>query len=372
MNHVHALLSAIIGGAIVSLSTGHLALAQTAISDADRSAARALAEEGAKDFKAGDYKSAVNKLGRASAITKTSKLLLWYARALVKVGSLVEASERYAEASRLDASATTNSTEQKKAQQDAESERKQLLARIPVLQITFPGVPSGEVELSIDATVVPAPLIGQPRPVNPGTHEVRAKRGEQVVQQSITVTEGQTLPVALSFPAHSQPIAVVPVAPAVPVAPVAPVPPPNVPQAAANAPATATPPQPTSTAPTQTKPASPAEQPPSGSSQRTLGWVFLGIGGAGLTVGAVSGALVYSKKSALDRSGDCIDNVCASTQHNALESYRTLRTVSTVGFVAGGVAAATGLCFVVTESNSNGVTMSAWMGPASSGLQGRF
>jgi hypothetical protein len=371
VNNVQALLSAIIGGAIVSLSTGHVALAQTAVSDADRAVARALAEEGAKDFKAGEYRSAVDKLGRASAITKTSKLLLWYARALVKVGSLVEASERYAEASRLDASGTTNSAEQKKAQQEAESERKQLLPRIPVLQITFPGVPSGEVELSIDATVVHAALIGQPRPVNPGTHEVKARRGEQLVQQSVTVTEGQTLPLPLSFPAQSQPVAVVPAAAAVPVAPV---PPPSVPQAAANPPATATatPLQSTTMAPTETKPASTAEQQPSGSSQATLGWVFLGIGGAGLAVGAVSGALVYSKKSALDRSGDCIDNLCASTQHSAVESYRTLRAVSTAGFVVGGVAAAAGLYFVLAAPNSNGVTMSAWMGPTSSGLQGRF
>ena len=130
-------------------SIAGLASAQSAVSDADRSTARSLAETGAADYKSGDYKSAVDKFERAYAIAKVPKLALWYARALVKVGKLVEASERYAEAMRLEANGP-KAAEQRTAQADADSERQQLLPRIPSLSIVVEGAAGASTEVTID------------------------------------------------------------------------------------------------------------------------------------------------------------------------------------------------------------------------------
>ena len=75
--------------------------------------------------------------------------------------------------------------------------------------------------------------------------------------------------------------------------------------------------------------------------QRTLGWVGLGVGGAGLVFGGVTGLVVLSKKSALEDDG-CVDARCYSDQADDVDSYNSMRTLSTVGFAVGGLGVAAG------------------------------
>jgi len=102
--------------------------------------------------------------------------------------------------------------------------------------------------------------------------------------------------------------------------------------------------------------------------------VSLGVGGAGLVVGAVTGVMVFSKKAQLDK-GDCVGSVCGPTERSNVDTYMTLRTVSTAGLVVGAVGVAAGVTLLLTAPKSNPTAESyvaPWLGVASAGVAGRF
>ena len=333
-----------------SLSIVGLASAQSAVSDADRSTARSLAEKGAADFKSADYKSAVDKFERAYAIAKVPKLALWYARALVKIGRLVEASERYAEATRLEASGP-KAAEQRAAQADAESERQLLLPRIPTLLITVEGAAGASTEVTIDGVPVPPALLSEARPVNPGKHQVKARRGQQVESQEVSLAETEKKTLTLHFASESKELGAKPVT-AANVSGISPIVNPSADTGNGNVQV--------------------PDQPKTSSIQKTTGWVALGVGGAGLAFGTVTGIMVLSKKSSLDNSGQCHDNSCPTTQHTQISSYNSLRPLSTIGLVVGAVATTAGVTLLLTAPKRKEATVSAWVGPASAGVAGSF
>ena len=335
--------------AVGSLSIAVLASAQSAVSDADRSTARSLAENGAADFKSGDCQAAVVKFERAYAIAKVPKLALWYARALVKVGRLVEASERYAEAMRLDANGP-KAAEQKAAQADAESERQQLLPRIPTLSIVVEGAAGASIEVTIDGAPVPTALLSEARPVNPGKHQVKGKRGQQVESQEVGLNETEKKTLKLHFAADSKGPGAAHVTAAT-VNGISPIVNPSADTGNGNVPV--------------------PDQPKTSSAQKTSGWIVLGVGGAGLAFGTVTGIMALSKKGTLDSSGQCHDNSCPTTQHTQVSSYNSLRPLSTVGLVVGAVGATAGVTLLLTAPKHK-EAVSAWVGPASAGVAGSF
>lgn len=99
------------------------------------------------------------------------------------------------------------------------------------------------------------------------------------------------------------------------------------------------------------------------------GIVVLSIGALGIDVGIVSGAI--AAKISGDVKEGCIDNHCLRSDADALSSARTLATVSTVSFIAGGVAAATGLVLVVTRPGASSGPEVA-VGPSGLLVRGRF
>lgn len=333
-------------GAIKSAS------AQMVPTDVDLAAARRLAEAGSVDYKKGDYAAALTKLERAYDLVKVPKLGLWYARSLAKNGKLVEAAERYAEVTRLEATGP-KAAEQKVSQAEATTEREQLLRRIARLTITIEGVPSSAVQLTVDGLAMASSLIGKARHINPGKHLIQAKHQDEVVEKELTIGEGERLAIALQLSPTEDTNALVPLANPEP-PPVQPTLPANEPFAATNKPKLA-----------------PSEH---GTLQRTAGWVAVGIGGAGLVVGTVTGILVLSKKSQLEDSGDCPDHKCTlGTQHDTVTSYNALRTVSAASFVIGTIGAATGVSLLLTApKRSMEPSITAWLGPAAAGVRGRF
>jgi hypothetical protein len=87
-----------------------------------------------------------------------------------------------------------------------------------------------------------------------------------------------------------------------------------------------------------------------------LAWSAIGVGAAGVLTGAITGALAISKKSKLD-DGDCVNRVCWNqTMQDDLNGYSTLKTVSSIGFIAGGVLAATGVVLLVTAPKQDTTT----------------
>ena len=319
------------GAVLLSLFVALPAAAQT--DAATRAAARNIATAGVQALEQGDVELATQKLTKAFELLPVPSIALWLGRALAKKGQLVEAAEHFIQAGRLPASQGSEQAVQEQAQRDAAKELNDLTPRIPKLVINLEGAKAGEVTLSVDGKPLSTALLGEEQPINPGAHAVRGTRGSEVVEQSVTLAEGQKQALTLRFQASSPA--------AVPGAPVAAAP--GAPAATPTTAALVTP----ATTPTAT------DHGTGGGAGKTLGYVALAVGGAGLVVGGVTGGLAFSKRSDLDKDPACNDGKCSSSIQPDIDSFRTMRTVSTIGFVAGGVCAGLGVVLLLTSGGSS-------------------
>ena len=86
--------------------------------ESTRTAARALGTAGVEAYQANDFATATDKLEKAYGLLRVPSLGLWSGRALVKVGKLLQAADRFLEATSLQAPAGEYAV-QKQAQTDA-------------------------------------------------------------------------------------------------------------------------------------------------------------------------------------------------------------------------------------------------------------
>jgi hypothetical protein len=97
------------------------------------------------------------------------------------------------------------------------------------------------------------------------------------------------------------------------------------------------------------------------------------MGGVGLAVAGVTGAMTLSKKWSLDNSNHCLRGACDATQHSTLNDYNSLRTTSGTAFVVGTLLTATGVILLVTApSSQQAPRVSLWLLPAAAKLEGNF
>jgi hypothetical protein len=92
---------------------------------------------------------------------------------------------------------------------------------------------------------------------------------------------------------------------------------------------------------------------PTGGGGRTVGFVLAGVGAAGLGVGAVTGVMAMSRSN---RSKELCptDGACKVPEAiDANSNARTLGTISTVSFIAGGALALTGMVLIVTGGSKS-------------------
>jgi hypothetical protein len=331
------------------------AIASAQVSDVDKSTARALAQQGQNALTQRDFATAADRFARAAELVHAPTLGLGLARAQVGLGQWIAAAETYRRVLRepLPASASAAFT---KAFADARRELAELEPRIPVVTLAVRGAPAARVTL--DGTPVPGAALGVGRPVDPGKHAVRAEaEGFAPAQAAFTAEEHKSEAVTLTLERAAAAPEVLP-----------PPPPPLPP------PATAAPrPEPGAEPPPSAGPVAPEPPSSSASLRRTLGFVGLGLGGAGIVLGAVSGGLAIPKHSALQTA--CPGGRCPESQANALGSYHVLTNLSTGGFIAGGVLAAAGMVLVISAprapaSASAGVT--PVIGAGYAGAEGWF
>jgi len=316
--------------AVALLLSASPALGQQA-DESTRTAARALGTAGVEAYQANDFATATDKLEKAYAILKVPTLGLWSGRALIQTGKWIEASERFLEVTSLQVPAGDVAV-QKQAQADAAVELKTLTPRVPVVTVAVEGAELAECTVTIDGQPVANSLLTAGRLMNPGKHLIEGRHGSEQARTEVTVAEGERSKAVLKFTAPPPP-------------PLVAVPPPAPP-----------PPRETNAAP--------------GSAQRTWGFVALGAGGVGLIVGGITGGMALGKKSDIDDNANCRDNRCAPSEADLVDSYNAMRTVSSVGFIAGGVLAATGVVLLVTAPS--GGSTQAFVGPQSVGVRGRF
>lgn len=318
-------------------------VAQAQTDDATRAAARALGYEGISDFEAGSFAAASDKLDRAYRALRAPSLGLWSARAFEKTGKLVAAAERYLEVQRLDPGSGDVAV-QKQAQAEAETEHAALVARIPNVVIKVEGAPANDVTVSANGAVVPSSLMGAKFPVDPGIVTLEARHGERMAREQVTLKEGETKTVVFRFAAA---VAQAITAPA-PVATGA-----------------ATPPPPDER---------PSEQPSSGSGTRMVGFVTIGVGGAAIVAGAVTGGIAMAKRESIE---GCEGTRCPPSAAGDVGAYNDLRTISSVCFIGGAVLAATGVVLVLVAPKSGApsaalrepsLSLSPWVGGGTAGL----
>ena len=309
-----------------------VAPAEAQVDDATRASARKLGNSGVEAFQAGDYPAAYTKLDKAYHVLQAPSLGLWSARALVKLGKLVEASERYLEVTRL-AALSGDLAVQRRAQADAKLELDQMSAKIPMLLVQVEGADAAGVTLTIDGVGVAAELLGEERPINPGSHHIEVRRGDEVRTLQVSLQEGEHKTVALDFGKKEAP-AVTP-----------------------------------SAAPVRSEAASGSAFP-----ARTLGWTAVIAGGASLAFGAVTGGLALQKRSTIEDSETCRidDNQCLPDMQDTVDGYNSMRTLSTVGFVTAGVLGAAGVVLLLTAPNDTRTTAALQVSPSSVSLRGTF
>jgi hypothetical protein len=289
-------------------------------------AARQLGQDGVGLYERGEYAAASAKFERAFAVVKVPTLGLWAGRALEKLGMLVEASQRYREVT-LIALAPTDPQVLRTAQADAQTAYDALVQRIPQLTLDVSGAAPGEVSVTIDGKAVQSALLGAGLPVNVGAHKVEGRRGQQVVGETLSLSEGERRTYALSFEAVPTPAAVA--ASAVKAPPVS------------------------------------VAQPERDDS--ILPWVVVGSGAALAVTGVVFVALALSAKSSVES---------ATMFSKAVQSDRdNVPTYSAVGFVLLGVGAAAvgaGLVWKYGLAHGGEGEMSVQAGATNVALRGTF
>jgi hypothetical protein len=220
-------------------------------------------------------------------------------------------------------------------------------ARVPRLTIRIPSGAPGTARVQRNGVEVPRALLDVPVPIDPGPTSLElAVPGRLPTRRQVQIAEAarETVELELGQPDTTAPTDGVNDVVAIPVAPGSP------------------------SALTRTSPAVPdtASKFPA----RLLGFVTLGAGGAALAVGAVTGGMAIAKHTDLEK--EC-GKVCGPEQESERQRYYTLGTLSTVGFIAGGVLAAGGAVLVLTapkpiSSAVGGVVV----GPGYLGAKGTF
>src|SRR5664279_470075 len=335
-------------GLIAAIVMASWAAPALAIDDSSRSAARTLVNEGAAHFKEGRFEEARRKFMEAYEVAKVPTVAVWAAQAHDKLGKLVAASELYESALLMQPNELWVGNAQQQAQQKARETLKALKPRIPVLKIVLVGANASEVEVTIDNVKVPSGLLAVERPVDPGAHAVNATRGGKSVVDMVTLSleEAEKKIITLQLPDASAPTpAVARIAPAAPPTGSRPPEQSNLVTTPASSPADSA----ATVTALQNMGASVSSQPAEDNTQRTLGWVGVGVGAAGLALGTTAAVVVGLKRSSMHSDG-CSENTCIGTGYTGrVDSYNSWRTISTVGFVVGGLGTAAGITLLLTS-----------------------
>lgn len=326
-------------------------------SSQDIAQARQLGQQAQVAYDAGKFAES-EKLWYAAArlYSQAPTLTLGLARTQAKLGKVVAAQESYNKIVREWENKTTAPQPFKDAVESAKAEVSAVSAKIASVTLTVQGPTNPSV--TIDGQAVPTAALGLKRPVDPGSHKVAATaEGYAPAETTFTVAEGGSAAATLKMEKAPDAVAAVPV----------PVPGP----------------EPT---PSPSEPG--ADTSRKGSSNKTLALVAFGVGGAGLLVGAITGVVAMGKAS--DLKDACSgDKTCPPSEQDNVDSYKSMGTISTIGFVvaaAGGITGAV-LWFTAPKTsasagssryatvrvpNDRGLTVAPYFGGTSAGVTGHF
>lgn len=295
-----------------------------------RAAARKLGTDAIALYEHGDYAGALAKFTLANKLVPAPTLAIRVARCLVRLGRLVEASETYLEVTRTELDSKALAVH-RKAVAEALAEREKILPMIPSLVVAVQGPRGESLAVSIDGNSVPTALVGERRPIDPGTHRIEVQRGADApIVRQVTLDTGEAARVDIALP---------PLPATAPVLPVS----------------------------------APAPREPVG---KVVGRFGLALGAAGIVVGVSHGiAALVQQSSLVERCGEA--RACPPDAAGAVRLYDVTRVATTIGFVAAGAGLALSIPFFVTprpkaaDGSSSALRLTTWLG-AGAGIRGEF
>jgi hypothetical protein len=301
-----------------SLMPARASAAPPAVADSTTKEAKSLGRAGLTLFDKGDYAGALENFKRAYAMYPAPTLGVFTARSLEKQGRLREARDIYDKV--IETPLERGAEEAfKRAVEDAKRERADVAARVPTLSLLVRGATD-----PVTATLDEKPLTpGAPIEVDPGDHKIEATAGARTEKTSVHVAPSEKREVLVDL---------------------TPLPPPVI------------------------------APPPTTSPLKTIGFVGLAIGGAGLVAGGVLGVAAIAQKSSIDASGACsASRICTPEVASKVASYDTLRTTSAIALYAGAGVAAIGVALIIAApKRSDGVATALVIGPDRLQIRGRF
>ncbi len=308
---------------------------------AQRETARSLMNEGARQYREGDYQDALRSFQAADGIVGAPTTGFFVAKAQEKLGQLVEALDTLARV-RNHPEALNEPPPFKQARELARALVADISERTPSLEVALVGLPTdATAEVTIDGVSFAPDLVRFPNKLNPGPHYVAVfAPGFIGPKEHIVLQEGEKRRLEMEV----QPQAI-------------PRPKPR-PQRKSKA--------------TEESTAIPLEA-----------WAAFGLGAGGLLVGTVAGAVALSLNE--DLKDVCPGDGCKESEHQSdQDRLAAAAHISTAGFVTAGVGAATGLILTLTSSNSttsnlapdqaddHAVTIRPVLGLGTAALVGRF
>ena len=295
-------------------------------------AAREWANKAKERFQAGDYAGAIEAVAEAEKHFRALTFTKLSAQAHDKLGKLIEARRLYQ--SIVDQPLDTGVPPAwLKAQEDAKQELGGLERRIPKLHLTVLGADVASLRVTVDGNDFDEASLGTPVAMNPGQHEIKVS----VADREATVTrvllkEGVTEFLSITL------------------------------RPGLDAPAGQTPPV-----------SVPTRQTSSVSALTVTGYVSLGIGGAGLVLGAVTGGLALAGRDEVKAACGAADfdaGRCETSRTGALDGAQAMARASTAGFVIAGVGAAAGAALLLLDLGKRPAAVS--LGPGFVSLRGAF
>jgi hypothetical protein len=333
---------------LLSLLTLSLAALAPASALAQRSAgdlesARQLYNQGMELRDKGDTKGALEKLKAAHALGNTPITGVELCKTYAALRMPVEAREVCLGVARIPPLGGETPRSQE-ARAEAARVAEEVKAKLASLRVRLTGVPQGrEATVTVDGASVPAAALGEPRAIDPGTHEVAARVGQGPESRArFDVREGETKDLALTVQ--------------VPVDEPQPQPPPGG--------------------------LRPGDKPPEKEKKSVLPTVGFVVAGVSAGIGAAAGLAAMSSKSDLDR--ECANKLCGPAEHDALDRAKAIGNVSTVFFIIAGVGAGVGIYGLVSSASSSKgnssartpspkrVSITPDIGPTGVGVHGTF
>jgi hypothetical protein len=295
---------------VLALAMALASRAHAEPSAADRETARALMDEADRKLEGHDLEGALKDYRAAHAIMGVPTTGIEVARTHALLGRLLEALDAALAVVRIPA-APGEPTAFARARADAATLASDIEARIPSLRVDVIGPDaSAAIRLVIDGDAIPPEAAPLPRRLDPGHHVVAVSApGYRNATREIDLAEHDhaSIEVALARDAPA------------PLAPAAAEPP-------------------------------PAGTPVPDTSRRAYAWGALGVGGAGLAIGVVTGALSLARAS--DAHSQCTGDVCTPAAQPDVDASKTLAWVSDAGFAVGVAGAAIGAYLLLTSPPS--------------------